>query len=92
MPTPYDLYQVATSNNLMSPAQMRQTASSKKEYLEKPQFVHLGGGPGEQELDSQTRYVNQGGSMASDAFQVNDRSAGSQQFMVNDRTGGSDQF
>lgn len=79
VPTPYDLYQAAASNNLMSPAEMRQTASSKKEYLEKPEFVHLGGGPGEQELDSQTRYVNQGGgSMASDAFQVNDRSAGSE--------------
>ena len=80
MATPYDLYEAATSNNLMTPEEMRKAAASKKEYLEKPEFVHLGG-PGEQELNSQTRYVNQGGgSMASDAFQVNDRSAASSQF------------
>ena len=56
-------------------------------------YVDLGGGGNEQELNSQTRYVQPaGGSMASDAFQVNDRTGGSDQFQVNDRSAGSDAF
>ena len=65
--------------NMMRPAETRHGGSQKKGYMEKPKFVYLGNEP-ERELNSSTQYVNRGGgSMASEAFQVNDRStAGSQ--------------
>ena len=55
--------------------------SAKKDYLEKPQFISLGGDGGD-DLEASL-----GGSSN---FMVNDeRSMGSNQFAVNDRSGGS---